>query len=89
MTEDQLRSHFEKFGKVASAKIITDRETGRPKGFGFVEMPNVAEAEKAIAAINGKNVDGRPVVVNEARPRPFNGQGGQGGRGFDRRPRPT
>jgi len=69
MTEDQLRDAFEKFGKVSSTKIIKDRETQRSKGFGFVEMPNDEEAKEAIDDLNGSEVEGRSIVVNEARPK--------------------
>ncbi len=68
-TEDELRQVFAEFGEVSSVKIISDRETGRSRGFGFVEMPNQAEAEAAISAINDKDVGGRNLRVNEARPR--------------------
>ena len=64
-----LRELFEQFGNVDSARAITDRETGRSKGFGFVEMPNDAEAQAAIDALNGKEHMGRTLTVNEARPR--------------------
>jgi RNA recognition motif-containing protein len=66
---------------VQSARIATDRETNRPRGFGFVEMPNQAEAEAAIAALNGKELQGRILTVNEARPREDRGGGGRGGGG--------
>ncbi len=70
-TADQdLREHFEQFGQVSSARVITDRETGRSRGFGFVEMPNNDEAEKAIAETNGNDFMGRPLRVNESQPRP-------------------
>ncbi|MBP5639003.1 MAG: RNA-binding protein [Victivallales bacterium] len=69
MTEDDLRAAFGEFGTVDSARPITDRETGRPKGFGFVEMGNAEQANAAIAALNGKEFGGRKLVVNEARPR--------------------
>ena len=67
-TDDQLRDYFAQIGMVASAKVIIDKMTGRSKGFGFVEMENDAEADKAIADMNGKDMDGRNLVVNEARP---------------------
>lgn len=67
--DEELKSVFEKYGEVSSARVITDRETRRSKGFGFVEMPNDAEAKEAIEAINGSEINGRPVVVNEARER--------------------
>jgi RNA recognition motif-containing protein len=69
MSEDELRDAFGAFGDVSSVKILMDRETGRSRGFGFVEMPNPSEAEKAIAQLNGKDVAGRPLRINEARPR--------------------
>jgi len=69
MTEDELRTSFGAFGAVDEITIITDRYSGRSKGFGFVEMPNQAEAEKAIASLNGKELGGRPITVNQARPR--------------------
>ncbi len=68
-TEEKLREEFGKFGTVTSVDIITDRETGRSKGFGFVEMPDNAEAQKAIEAFDNKELDDRPLRVNEARPR--------------------
>tara|TARA_B110000196_G_scaffold33858_1_gene25533 strand:- start:78 stop:347 length:270 start_codon:yes stop_codon:yes gene_type:complete len=69
LSEDDLNTKFAEFGSVDSAKIITDRETGRSKGFGFVEMPNQAEAEKAIEELNGHELDGRALKVNESKPR--------------------
>lgn len=69
MTEDQLREEFEKYGDVSSAKIIKDRDSGRSKGFGFVEMPDTADANEAIKELNGADINGRQIVVNEARPR--------------------
>jgi len=69
LTEDELRDAFSAHGEVSSAKIISDRDTGRSKGFGFVEMPNDGEANAAIEDLNGKDLNGRPVRVNEARPR--------------------
>ena len=69
-TPDDLREVFAAFGEVAAARIVNDRETGRAKGFGFVEMPNDEEAKKAIEALNGNDIGGRKAVVNEARPRP-------------------
>jgi RNA recognition motif-containing protein len=79
-TDDSLRSLFEAHGAVASVSIITDRETGRSRGFGFVEMSNDAEADRAIAATNGKDVDGRKITVNEARPKSDRPGGGGGQR---------
>ncbi|MDD4029039.1 MAG: RNA-binding protein [Caldisericia bacterium] len=68
-TEDELRASFENFGEVSSVRIIQDRNTGRSKGFGFVEMPDEESAETAIAALNGKDFSGRNIRVNEARPK--------------------
>lgn len=82
MTEAELRSMFEPYGKVESATLVTDRDTGRSRGFGFVEMTEDAEAASAIGALNGRDSGGRPLTVNEARPktdRPPRG-GGQGRR---------
>jgi RNA recognition motif-containing protein len=81
MTEDQLQSLFSEAGHVASAKIITDRQTGQPRGFGFVEMETKLEGQKAISMLNGRNVEGRPLAVNEARPQQKGFGGGGGGRG--------
>ena len=69
MTRDQLKEMFSAYGEVSSARIISDRETGRSKGFGFVEMPNDSEALAAIEATNEKEIGGRTLKVNEARPR--------------------
>ena len=69
MSEDELRDAFGAFGEVSSVKILMDRETGRSRGFGFVEMPNNSEAETAIAQLNGKDLGGRALRINEARPR--------------------
>ena len=69
MTDDDLRSAFEAYGEVSSAKIIRDRETGRSKGFGFVEMPTDSEAEEAIRQLDNAELGGRNVKVNQARPR--------------------
>lgn len=85
-TDDtQLRGLFESHGEVVSASVVMDRDTGRPRGFGFVEMSNDNEAKAAIEAMNGQQVEGRAIVVNEARPREarggFGGGGGGGGRG--------
>ncbi len=79
---DALRNAFSAHGEVSRANVMTDRETGRSRGFGFVEMPNASEAQAAIDALNGQDMDGRALRVNEARPReerPRNG-GGFGGR---------
>jgi RNA recognition motif-containing protein len=81
-TESDLRDLFAAYGEVESAKIVTDRYTGQSKGFGFVEMSSRSEGEKAIAELNGKEIDSRQVKVNEAKPRTDNrGGGGYGGRG--------
>ncbi len=82
--DDSLLQAFSQYGTVSSAKVMMDRETGRSKGFGFVEMGNDAEAQAAINGMNGQAIDGRAVVVNEARPREerpggFGGGGGGGG----------
>ena len=69
MSEDELRQAFAAYGEVSSVKILMDRETGRSRGFGFVEMPNKGEADTAIAQLNGKDLGGRPLRINEARPR--------------------
>jgi len=69
MSESELRDAFAAFGEVSSVKILMDRETGRSRGFGFVEMPNQSEGETAIAQLNGKDLGGRALRINEARPR--------------------
>ncbi|MBP7132200.1 MAG: RNA-binding protein [Aquabacterium sp.] len=87
--DQDLQDAFSEYGAVASAKVMMDRETGRSKGFGFVEMSNDAEAQAAVNGLNGQPVAGRAIVVNEARPReerpagfrsPYGGSGGGGGR---------
>ena len=83
-TEDSLREAFAKVGEVESATVITDRMTGRSRGFGFVNMPNDAEADKAVETMNGTTLEGRTITVNEARPlteRPPRREGGGGFRG--------
>jgi RNA recognition motif-containing protein len=80
----ELEAMFAAHGSVASADVITDRETGRSKGFGFVEMGNDQEANAAISALHGKDVDGRSLTVNEARPREERSGGGRGGFGGNR-----
>ena len=80
-TAEDLRALFEPFGQLARVHVATDRETGRARGFGFVEMPNDAEAAKAIAALDGKDVGGRNLKVNEARPKSESGGGPRGPRG--------
>jgi RNA recognition motif-containing protein len=79
-TEASLRSLFERYGNVERVNLVTDRDTGRSRGFAFVEMTDSAQADQAIAALNGTNLDGRALNVNEARPKP------EGGRGFSRGP---
>ncbi len=79
-TDQQLHDLFSEAGNVSSAQVVTDRYTGQARGFGFVEMATEDEAQQAIAAINGRNVDGRALVVNESRPREGGGGGG-GSRG--------
>ena len=78
VTETDLREAFETFGQVASGKIITDRYTGESKGFGFVEMPIKADAEAAIGGLNDKELKGKTLTVNEARPRPKGHRSGPG-----------
>jgi cold-inducible RNA-binding protein len=82
-TEDELRQLFEVHGQVDRVSILTDRDTGRSRGFGFVEMASAEDGEKAIAALNGAQVGGRTLNVNEARPKPER-TGGGGGRGRER-----
>jgi RNA recognition motif-containing protein len=96
ISEDEIRAAFAAFGQVASVAIIKDKITGRSRGFGFVEMPNAAEAQQAIQEMNGKQLSGRTLVVNQARPREDRpdrgpggfsdrrGPGGGGGRGGPR-----
>ena len=90
LSESELREAFQPFGEVSSASIIKDKFTSESRGFGFVEMPNKAEGDAAIAAMNGKELKGRNLTVNEARPRTddrkrpgggFGGAGGGGGKG--------
>jgi RNA recognition motif-containing protein len=86
-TEADIRALFEPFGQITRVHVVTDRETGRARGFAFVEMPNDEEAKKAIAGLDGKEVGGRNLKVNEARPKeprsgpPSGGSGGRGGSG--------
>lgn len=93
-TDDSLRAFFEQIGPVASAKVIMDRDSGRSKGFGFVEFEDDANNQKAIDQLNGQELDGRPITVNEARPREErprrdfgggNDRGGNGGGSFRQR----
>ena len=87
-TEDSVKALFEAHGAVDRVSIVTDRDSGQPRGFGFVEMPNDAEAERAIAALNGTDLGGRTLNINEARPKAersggggnFRRSGGGGGR---------
>lgn len=79
-SEEELRQMFEAHGQVDRVSIMTDRDTGRSRGFGFVEMTNAEEGDKAIAALNGTQVGGRTLNVNEARPKVERGGGGGGGR---------
>ena len=87
-TEDELRTVFERHGEVASVSVITDRETGRPRGFAFVEMDDASAADDAIRALDGSELGGRSIRVNEAQDRSGGGGGrgggGGGGRGRDR-----
>ena len=79
VTDASLEQMFAEFGQVRSAQVIMDRDTGRSKGFGFVEMSNDNEARAAMTALNGKEVEGRTLTVNEARPKESRGAGGGGG----------
>ena len=81
LTDDELKTAFEVYGAVESATIIVDRDSGRSKGFAFVEMPEKEEALKAIEGLDGKDLGGRTVAVNEARPKPKRSGGFGGGRG--------
>jgi RNA recognition motif-containing protein len=74
-TEDDLRSAFATFGNIERVNIVTDRDTGQPRGFAFVEMTERESAEKAIAQLNGTDLQGRAITVNEARPKPSRGSG--------------
>ena len=91
MDESELREHFETYGEVESVKIITDKFTGRSRGFGFVEMPNDDEAKKAIEELNGSEIGGRAIIVNKSEERKEGdrrdnrNRGGGGGRGGDHR----
>ncbi len=87
LEEAELKGFFEEYGEVTSARIITDKFSGRSKGFGFIEMPNAEEAQKAIEELNGAEVDGRTIVVNESIEKPKDGTrrpSGGGGGGFNR-----
>ena len=83
-SDSDLQRLFEEFGTVDSAQVISDRETGRSKGFGFVEMSSDQEAQAAISGLNGREVDERALTVNEAKPREDRGGGGRGGYGGGR-----
>jgi cold-inducible RNA-binding protein len=84
-TEAAVRALFEPYGTVEKVSIITDRDTGQARGFGFVEMSSNSEADRAIAELNGRDLDGRTLNVNEARPKTERGFGGGGGGGGQRR----
>ena len=81
-TETELRNLFEPHGAVERITLVTDRETGRSRGFGFVEMTNASEADKAIATLNGTDLGGRTLTINEAQPKSERPRGGGGGRRF-------
>jgi cold-inducible RNA-binding protein len=87
VTENDLRSLFEQYGAVDRASVVTDRDSGQSRGFGFIEMPNGAEADQAIEDLNGREMSGRAINVNEARPKEDRGgsRGGFGGGGGARR----
>jgi RNA recognition motif-containing protein len=85
LSEEDLRKAFEEFGQVESAKIISDMYSGRSKGFGFVEMPDQTEAQSAIDGLNGKELNGRTLNVNQARPRSEGRRGSKQGRDGGRR----
>ena len=78
-TDSSVRSMFEQYGTVDRVNLVTDRDTGRPRGFAFVEMSQTEEADRAIAGLNGTNFEGRALNVNEARPKTPGGGGGNGG----------
>lgn len=82
LTEDQLRETFEEFGRVSSCTIIKDKVTGQSKGFGFLEMPEPSEAQAAISSLNGRDLMGRKINVNEARPRENRAAGGSRSQGY-------
>jgi cold-inducible RNA-binding protein len=84
VTEDDLRQAFEPFGQITSVNIIKDKFSGQSRGFGFVEMPGRAEAQAAITGLNGKELKGRTLSVNEARPQSERREGGSGGGGGSR-----
>lgn len=80
-TEDSVRAMFEAYGAVDRVSIVTDRDSGQPRGFGFVEMASNSEADRAISELNGRELDGRALNINEARPKEDRGFGGGGGGG--------
>jgi cold-inducible RNA-binding protein len=84
-TEDSIRALFESHGTVERVSLVTDRDTGRSRGFAFVEMTDASQADQAIAALNGRELDGRALNVNEARPKPSGGGKGFGGAPRQRR----
>jgi RNA recognition motif-containing protein len=84
-TENDLQDAFAAHGTVVEANLMTDRETGRPRGFGFVTMGSADEAQKAVDALNGSTLDGRNLTVNEARPKTERAPGGAGSREYSRR----
>lgn len=79
VTDEDLQQAFSAFGQITSVSVVKDKFTGQSRGFGFVEMPNPAEAQAAIAGLNGKEIKGRALNINEARPRTEGGRGGGGG----------
>jgi|SRR5689334_17718942 cold-inducible RNA-binding protein len=83
-TQDELHAAFAQYGNVERVNIVTDRDTGQPRGFAFVEMSDAQEAENAISQLNGAELNGRAISVNEARPKPAGGGYGGGGRGGGR-----
>jgi len=84
VTESQLQAEFEAFGTVSKVSLIVDRETNRPRGFAFVEMPDDAQGKAAIEGLNGRNIGGRNLTVNEARPREPRREGSGGGKRWQR-----
>jgi cold-inducible RNA-binding protein len=84
-TQDDLHAAFSQYGNVERVNIVTDRDTGQPRGFAFVEMTNANEAQNAISQLNGADLNGRAMNVNEARPKPTGGGGGRGGFGGSRK----
>jgi cold-inducible RNA-binding protein len=84
-TQDDLLATFSQFGNVERVSVVTDRDSGQPRGFAFVEMTNADEAQNAISQLNGAELHGRAMNVNEARPKPAGGGGGRGGFGGSRK----